>query len=209
MRREGRFLAGLIVVIALLSILGQGYVFIDLVKARGGGLIHVVWVMLGFFTILTNLLIAMVCLALVRGHWPGGWPEKESALGCLTVNIALVGLVYHLLLSHLWNPQGLHFIADQGLHTAVPLLFLALWVFHAPKTGLRWSHALWWLLYPAGYFAYALARGALDGWYPYPFIEVPKLGYGQVLLNAAGISAVLALGGLALIALAKRITSRA
>ena len=54
-----------------------------------------------------------------------------------------------------------------------------------------------------------LARGALDGWYPYPFIEVPKLGYGQVLLNAAGISAVLALGGLALIALAKRITSRA
>lgn len=209
MIRNARALAAVIAVVALLSILGQGYVFIGMVAARGGGLAHVIWVMLGFFTILTTLLIAIACLALARGHWPDWWPDKGAMLGCLAVNIALVGIVYHLLLARLWNPQGLHFIADQGLHTVVPLLFVALWIFHAPKAGLRWSHALWWLLYPAGYFAYALARGALDGWYPYPFIEVPKLGYAQVLLNALGISAVLALGGLALIALAKRITYRA
>lgn len=204
-----RLFAGVIAVIALLSILGQGYVFIDMVAARGGTLVHVVWVMLGFFTILTNLVIAIVCLALAGGRWPGWWPDKASALGGLAVNIALVGIVYHLLLAKLWNPQGLHYVSDQGLHTAVPLLFTAFWAFHAPKADLRWSHALWWLLYPAGYFAYALARGALDGWYPYPFIEVPKLGYGPVFLNAAAISAVLALGGVVLVALAKRLAQRA
>jgi hypothetical protein len=209
MTRGGRVLAVLITGIAIASILGQGYVFIDMVAARGGRLIHVVWVMLGFFTILTNLLIALVCLSLAQGPWPAWWPAKDVTLGCLATNIVMVAIIYHLLLSHLWNPQGLHYASDQGLHTVVPLLFVALWVFHAPKSGLRWSHALWWLLYPAGYFAYALARGALDGWYPYPFIEVPKLGYAQVLLNAAGISVVLALGGLALIAFAKRITARA
>lgn len=209
MSPNARPLAAVIAVIALASILGQGYVFIDMVAARGGRLIHVVWVMLGFFTILTNLLIALVCLALARGKWAAWWLAKDVALGCLATNIVMVAIIYHLLLSHLWNPQGLHFIADQGLHTVVPLLFVAFWIFHAPKAGLRWSHALWWLLYPAGYFAYALARGALDGWYPYPFIEVPTLGYAQVMLNAFGISAVLALGGLALVALAKRITVRA
>lgn len=209
MIHDARVLPVVIAVVAVASILGQGYVFIAMVAARGGGLIHVIWVMLGFFTILTNLLIAVVCLALARGRWPGWWPEKGATLGCLAVNIALVGIIYHLLLARLWNPQGLHYVSDQGLHTVVPLLFVAFWIFHAPKAGLRWSHAFWWLLYPAGYFAYALARGALDGWYPYPFIEVPKLGYGPVLLNAAGISAALALGGLVLIAFAKRITARA
>ena len=27
----------------------------------------------------------------------------------------------------------------------------------------------------------------VTGWYPYPFIDVTKLGYGRMLLNSAGL----------------------
>ncbi len=196
---QARLFALAIGVIATASVLAQGYVFIDIVARRGGGILHVIWTMLGFLTILTNLLIALVCFALYRRRWPGWWPDQAATLGCLTVNILMVGAIYHIALSSLWDPQGLHWLSDQGLHSVVPALFFAFWLGFAPKQGLRASHALWWLLYPAGYFVYALYRGGLDGWYPYPFIDVTQLGIGRVLVNAGVIGAVTAFTGLALI----------
>lgn len=209
MSRRARLLAALTAAISIASIGGQTYVFSGIIAERGGNSLHVLWVMLGYFTILTNLAVTLVCMALALGIWPRWWPEIGSTLGCLTVNILLVGLVYHLLLSGLWNPQGLHYASDQGLHTVVPLLFLILWWLEAPKAGLVFDHALSWLMYPLAYFLYAMARGALDGWYPYPFIDVVQLGYGRVALNAVVISVGLTVGGLVLIHVARKVVERA
>ena len=41
-----------------------------------------------------------------------------------------------------------------------------------------------WLLYPIGYFAYSLVRGALTASYSYPFIDVSTIGYRQAMTNA-------------------------
>jgi hypothetical protein len=49
---------------------------------------------------------------------------------------------------------------------------------------------LGWALVPAAYLVFALLRGAIDGFYAYPFIEVTQLGYGRVFLNAIGVLAV-------------------
>lgn len=209
MSRNARVLAAIIAVIALASILGQAYVFIGMSREQGGSVIHAIWVMLGFFTILTNLIVAIACLAIARDRWPSWWPEKAGALGGLAVAITLVGAVYHLLLAHLWNPQGLHWLSDQGLHTLVPVLFLVFWLAFAPKTGLSWRHTLIWLAYPMGYFIYAMARGALDGWYPYPFLDAGKLGFASVLANAGIFSLVLVAGGAAFIALARALERNA
>jgi hypothetical protein len=44
-----------------------------------------------------------------------------------------------------------------------------------------------------------MARGALDGWYPYPFLDVTTLGYPRVLLDACGmLLAFLAIGAVLL-----------
>ena len=43
------------------------------------------------------------------------------------------------------------------------------------------------MIYPLVYFAYTLLRGHLLAVYPYPFIDVQKLGYLQVFINAGGI----------------------
>jgi len=42
-----------------------------------------------------------------------------------------------------------------------------------------------WLLYPLAYLVYTLIRGAQVDWYPYPFLDVSRHGYGGVLLNCA------------------------
>lgn len=195
-----RVLGWLIVGVALLSLAGQAYVLVGLTAERGGHFGHALWVFFGFFTILTNILVTCACWFRLRGGWPGAWPSQRIAFAGLALCIALVGLVYHLLLSNLWNPVGLHWWADQGLHSVVPVLFVAYWVLHAPKAGLVWRDALRWLVYPALYFAYALARGAVDGWYPYPFLDVGRLGYGPVLVNGLAIAAILFVAGLGLVA---------
>ncbi len=205
MSRNARIFAANIAFVAVFSVLAQAYVFIGLVAARGGGIGAALWVLLGYFTILTNLGVAAACLAIACNRWPGWWPYPKNTLGCLAVSIVQVGVVYHWLLSGLWNPQGLHWLSDQGLHSVVPILFFVFWVRHAPKAGLTYVDAARWLIYPTAYFAYALARGALDGWYPYPFIEVPELGYVRVFLNAGVICAALAAGGAALVFAARRL----
>ena len=65
---------------------------------------------------------------------------------------------------------------------------------------LRVSHIGVWMLYPVLYFAYILLRGHLLGVYPYPFIDVEKLGYGQAFINAGGILAGFVAVALAVVA---------
>jgi hypothetical protein len=59
---------------------------------------------------------------------------------------------------------------------------------------------------PLAYFPYALARGALDGRYPYPFIDVGTLGWARVLGNAAAIAAAFLIAGYALVWLDRRLS---
>lgn len=155
------------------------------------------WWLAGYFTILTNLGVVILMAALAFG-------TRLSARiqGGLLLSILMVGLTYHALLARLWAPQGLAWWADQGLHSAVPLLMLGWWLGLGDKmVSLR--DLPWWLIWPATYAAYALARGALTGFWPYPFLDAAHLGWPQVALNSAGMVLAFAALGLTLIACAR------
>ena len=109
-------------------------------------------------------------------------------------------IAYHLLLRNIWAPQGLQLLADVVLHYAVPFAYVVYWWLAVPKESLRWVDAFTWSVYPAAYVAYALARGALIGSYPYPFIDVTSIGYQQTLLNALGLLMVFIAMGLLFVA---------
>ncbi|HET6331086.1 MAG TPA: Pr6Pr family membrane protein [Holophagaceae bacterium] len=142
-----------------------------------------------YFTILSNLLVAISFAA------PSAFWRSARTQGGVTLYIAVVGLVYELVLRRLWHPEGAQFIADLLLHDAVPLTVVAHWIFLRERGALQWRDPFAWLVYPGVYLAYALLRGALTGWWAYPFIDASALGYGRVLLNAAGLLMVfLALG---------------
>jgi hypothetical protein len=162
-----------------------------------------------FFTILTNLLVAIaLSFPLVAAQPAGGrFFLRPSTQSAIAVYIAVVGITYTLLLRHLWNPQGAQKIADVLLHDVVPPLYVAFWAIFVPKATLRWSDAVRWLAYPIAYMVYTLAHGFVSNGYPYYFIDVGALGYPRALANGAGM--LLAFFGLALLVVALgRFTAR-
>jgi len=158
-----------------------------------------------FFTILTNFLVALVFTAAAvrpRARW-GQWVLRPSVQASTAVYIAIVGIVYQLLLRHLWNPQGAQWVADVLLHSVIPVGYVLYWWLFAPRDELSWKNAIGWLVYPGGYLVYTLARGAVSGLYPYPFVDVNALGYGGVLTRAAGLMLIFLGMGLLIVAIAR------
>ena len=176
-------------------------------KSIGMGLI----IYLGFFTVLTNIFVALILsfqLALTFKLTTKETPISRffthpQTMACAATSIVLVGLGYHFLLRHIWNPQGLQWLADVQLHYVMPVLFCLYWLFALPKSVLGWWSPLLACIYPVGYFAYALIRGSILGAYPYPFIDVTTIGYGLTLRNAFGLLIVFILVGFVLLGLGK------
>jgi hypothetical protein len=163
-----------------------------------------------FFTILTNLLVAVVFTAVVfrpQTAW-GEWLCSPSVQAGTAVYIVIVGIVYQLLLRQLWNPQGAQWLADVLLHSIIPVGYVLYWLLYAPRAGLTWKHALAWLVYPGVYLVYTLARGAVSHVYPYPFVDVNQLGYSGVLVRAAMLLVVFLGMGLLVVAVGRRTRQR-
>jgi hypothetical protein len=143
-----------------------------------------------FYTILTNILIAVCCtvLLLKPDAGLGKFFSKTTTLTAITVNIIIVGATYNAILRWLWKPQGLQYVVDELLHLIIPLAFVVFWLIFVPRGGLKWNSIFLWTIYPLVYLAVILIRGAFSGYYPYPFVDVVKLGYPQTLLHSAGIA---------------------
>lgn len=154
-----------------------------------------------FMTIWTNILVALLYTSLIlfpEGR-TGKFFEKPVVQGGVLIYIIVVGLIYHFFLADVWNPQGLEKIADNLLHTIVPLFYLIYWIVFAEKGKLIINNVFLWLLYPLVYVIFALIRGAVSGIYPYPFINVSKLGYGITFRNIAFITIGYIVSGLILV----------
>jgi hypothetical protein len=162
--------------------------------ANHADVISTLWALGRFFTVLTNLIVAVTMTGVAVG-------QKVSAnfLGGATLAILLVGIVYATLLQGLHVLTGPRLLADTLLHKASPVLMALWWLFFAPRAKLRWSAAVWWIAYPLAYLVYVLARGQLDHKYPYPFLDVAKIGWTQTALNIGGISLGFVLAGLLLV----------
>jgi hypothetical protein len=157
-------------------------------------LVATLWVLLRFFTVITNLLLAIVMTAVALGR-----RASPFLLGGVTLAILLVGAVYMTLLRGLIELSGGALLADLLLHKVAPLAMAGWWLLFAPRAKLRWRAPWWWALYPLAYFGYAVARGLGGDKYPYPFMDVGRLGWPQTLLNAAGIAMAFLVAGFALV----------
>jgi hypothetical protein len=202
---RSRPLAALLAIVSWSGVLLQGYLTlhsaIESGKGVGGGFI----ILLGYFTILTNLL---VCTALTAplvaptSTW-GKYFSRPEVMAGVAASIVFVGIAYHLLLRHVWNPQGLHLVANDLLHYITPSGYLIYWWLAAPKTSLRWVHPLWWGLYPTLYLVYALIRGAIINSYPYAFIDAGAIGYQRTMINGFGLLVAFFAVGLMMLALSR------
>jgi hypothetical protein len=158
--------------------------FFDTPAARVGNLFT-------FFTILSNILVAVVCvvLALRRGgSAPSGSDLFAVAWLDALLAITVTGIVYNTVLAGLYDLHGAEYLADRLFHTVSPLLFVIGAVLFGPRGLVRPRVVGLALVYPVAWLVFTLVRGALIGWYPYPFVDVIKLGYGRVAFNCVLIT---------------------
>lgn len=163
-------------------------------QAAQGDWVATLWILLRYFTVITNLLVALAMSATALG---GRVPPL--LLGGLALALLLVGAVYMTLLRGLVELSGGALLADLLLHKVSPLAMAAWWLLFAPRARLEWTAPWWWVLYPLAYFGYAVARGLAGDLYPYPFVDVGRLGWAQVMVNAAGIAMAFLASGFALV----------
>ena len=139
-----------------------------------------------FFTIQSNILgvAALFLLVLVPGE--RRTPLVDGARGAAVLYMAITGVVFALLLSGLQAElQTTVPWVDFVVHKLMPVVLVVDWLLDPPRHRLpRWT-VLAWLAYPAAWLAYTLLRGASVDWYPYPFVDVARLGYDGVLTRAA------------------------
>ena len=173
------------------ALLLQLYLSIRQSIANGGSVGHGVWMYFAFFTILTNVIMAAALTApLLAPHSRlGRFCVQSGTIAGIAANILLVGAAYNLLLRNTWDPQGLQLLGDILLHDVTPLVFVGYAWLQAGVVAATFAARAVWALWPVTYFGYALVRGAVWGFYPYPFINVAHLGYIRVLVNALGILA--------------------
>ena len=144
----------------------------------------------GYFTILTNLLVALVITspAVAPRSAAAGFFSHLRTTWTAAAAIVVVGIAYHVLLSAQYNPTGLGAWTDLAFHYLVPTLFAVYWVTTAEIGGARFLPQVGILsLYPFAYFVYVIGRGELLGTYPYFFVDVRTLGLIGALKNAMGI----------------------
>ena len=144
-----------------------------------------------FFTIQSNIIGVAALFALVLVPRARRSPTFDAARGAAVLYMAITGVVFALLLSGLQEElQTTIPWVDFVVHKLMPIVLVADWLVDPPRHRLpRWT-VLIWLAYPLAWLGYTLVRGETVDWYPYPFVDVTKLGYDGVLAR----SVVLALG---------------
>ena len=201
-KQSAKFIALIGAVIGWFAIITQLYLIIEnRVVSVPGTLLR----FFSFFTIDTNILVALCFTFIFLGSKSrlGQFFSKATTITALTVYITIVGIVYNIILRSTWNPEGLVMVADELLHSVIPVLFILFWLFFTPIEGLKWDNAFPWLIFPIIYMTYAIVHGVITKFYPYPFIDVNELGYNKALLNAGAVLLVIFLLSLALIVTGK------
>ena len=198
---EIRVLTVFTVVFAWFGLFLQLYLSLSLSSSNGKSIVEGLVIYFGYFTILTNILVAIVLTVplVTPSSRAGRFLMRPGVRTATTAAITVVGVAYFLLLRKVWNPQGWQLVADAILHYLIPILVLVLWWFSVPKQNLRWMQVGVWMSYPLGYFVYMLIRGELTGLYPYHFLDVSSLGYGTTFINGLWVLAGFALVSLLLL----------
>jgi hypothetical protein len=146
---------------------------------------------LSYFTIQSNILVAVTAAGLAVRPVRRGRLFVVLRLDAI-LGITVTGVVYATLLAPLHDPHGLVAFTNAGLHYVAPIMTVLGWLVFGPRPRLGEDVLLLALIWPALYVGYTLIHGAASGWYPYPFIDVARIGYPTALRNGLGVIVLLA-----------------
>lgn len=159
--------------------------FVLMIQNRQADIPETILRFFSFFTILTNILVALFFTVksfnLAKRSF--GLFYKSGIFTALTAFILIVGLVYQVVLRSIWEPTGLQLVVDELLHTIIPLCTFIYWFFYAEQGDSKIQSVIIWLCYPIIYTIFIFIRGYFSSFYPYPFLNISEIGFGNTLIN--------------------------
>jgi hypothetical protein len=140
---------------------------------------------LSYFTVQSNLIGAAVLL-----YAASRWRRPATATldwlrGAAVVYLVVTMVIYNVLLATS-DPMTW---TNAVVHVLFPIYLVIDWAVDPPGARIGWRRGILWLAYPTLYIVYAFARGALTGWYPYPFFDLNVNGAATVALYTVGLYA--------------------
>jgi hypothetical protein len=132
-----------------------------------------------YFTIQSNLIGVVALIWAFRRRNAPKTRAMDLFRGAAAAYLTVTFFVTILFLSEVDVDMQVVWI-DAIVHRIFPLIVVLDWIIDPPGTTLRWRDAVIWLVYPLVWLGATLARGASDGWYPYPFLDPANGGYASV-----------------------------
>jgi hypothetical protein len=158
---------------------------------RGSSLPGRIIRVLSFFTIQSNLLCGIVSGQLAVRPDRDGRAWRALRLAAL-FGITVTGIVYSTVLAAIHQPNGTaETTVNVIVHYVVPASVIVGWLAFGPRPRADRRTILRSLLFPVLWLGYTLVRGAIWGWYPYPFLDVGSHGYPRVIANALLVTILL------------------
>lgn len=135
-----------------------------------------------YFTIQSNLLVLVVAGTLLLDPGRDGRIWRVVRLDAL-LGIAITGIVFATILAGQVHHEGVSVWINAGLHYFSPCWALAGWLLFGPRPRITSQVIAWSFAWPAAWIGYTFIRGAVTGWYPYPFLNVAEIGYLVAIRN--------------------------
>ncbi|MDR7252918.1 hypothetical protein J2X46_001903 [Nocardioides sp. BE266] len=158
-----------------------------LVETDPPGLAARIYRYFAYFTIQSNILVAVTSTMLAREPARDGTRFRVARLAAL-VGITVTGLVHFFLLRPLLDLEGSNWVVDKLLHMVVPALAVVAWALVGPRPRADLRVAAYALVWPIVWTIWTLVVGQVDGWVPYPFLDPAEDGWGAVGIACAGIT---------------------
>ena len=148
-----------------------------------------------FFTIMSNLLAAAVFFEGGRRQLTGQPPVSDMWRGAAVVYMTVTYLVFTVLLRDAQEDLQTNVAwVDSVLHRIMPIAVMLDWIIDPPQQPIGLRRALAWMAFPVVWLVFTMIRGAIDGRYPYPFLDPDEVGgYGAVALYIVAITLVFVL----------------
>lgn len=143
------------------------------------------------FTFHSNLVLGLMFLVSAvrrRAQLPRWWDHLSGALAFYLV---MTGIIYAVLVAppgEPWWTLNLYW-PWMVTHRIAPVVAGLDWLLVTRTVRGPWWRPLVWLAYPVVFLAFSWVRGALDGWYPYDFLNPRLGGWGAVLVTGAEVLA--------------------
>jgi len=174
-------------IVGPLSLVVRTYLTIMTRLENGDSLVGALFFLFTFFTVLTNLMMAL-CYVAAASKWSLlGWWNRPFARGLTAGSIVMVSVYYIFFLAGLEPLTGMNQVLNLYMHYLAPWLFVLWWLLTPEHGDLRYPDIPKMLVYPLLYLVVVMLRGAVVHEYPYPILDVDKLGYGQVAIGCLGM----------------------